>query len=69
MAYMIRITEWKTDGREFAIFCNELPATLAESISQAKPASLHDLANGFGHISGTLSESSSVPQRSSTQPS
>jgi hypothetical protein len=33
MAYLIRVTEWETSGREFLICYNELPAILAESIS------------------------------------
>jgi len=44
MAYMARVTEWKTDGREFLVFYNELPATLAESISRAEPTSLQPLS-------------------------
>ena len=36
MAYLVRITEWKTGGREFLISYDELPPVLAESISQAE---------------------------------
>ena len=53
MAYLVRIVEWKTGGREFLVFCRELPPTLLESISQAKPISLHELSNGFGNSVGT----------------
>jgi len=50
MAYLVRITEWKTGGREFLIFYRELPAILAESISQAEPTSLHTLVSDSCHI-------------------
>ena len=68
MAYLVRITEWKTGGREFLVFCNELPAILAESISQAEPTSLHVLANGFGHSLGIPSEPLPALDHSSNQP-
>jgi hypothetical protein len=39
MAYLVRITEWRTGGREFLIPYAELPADLAQAILKAKPAS------------------------------
>ena len=68
MAYLVRITEWKTGGREFLIVYRELPSILAESISQAEPTSLHVLANGFGHSSGIPSEPLPAHAHSSDQP-
>ena len=45
MAYLVRVTEWETGGREFLIFYKELPAILAESISRAEPTSLRMLVS------------------------
>ena len=39
MAHLVRITEWKTGGREFLIPYAELPAQLAQAIAEAKPIS------------------------------
>jgi hypothetical protein len=50
MAYLVRITEWKTGGREFLIFYNEQPAILSESISRAEPISLRTLAGNSCHM-------------------
>jgi hypothetical protein len=36
MGYLVRVTEWRTGGREFLIPYAELPTELAQAISGAK---------------------------------